>query len=104
MYRVPNRIKDILHSRIVKDDLGNVTLQGFQRIDTDEESKGPRFSQSFTQQGLLQRRNSSQSTRDRQHLAQFSESYNYMNNDQPMHVVFKVDIDIKISDLIMKIA
>ena len=27
-----------------------------------------------------------------------------MNNDQPMHVVFKVDIDIKISDLIIKIA
>ena len=27
-----------------------------------------------------------------------------MNNDQPMHVVFKVDIDIKISELIAKIA
>ena len=46
---------------------------------------------------------SSQSNRDKQHLAQFAESYNYMNNDQPMHIMIKVDVDIKIADLIIKI-
>ena len=46
---------------------------------------------------------SSQSNRDKQHLAQFAESYNYMNNDQPMHIMIKVDVDIKIADLITKI-
>lgn len=54
--------------------------------------------------GGLQRLHSSQSGRDRQHLAQFAESYNYMNNDQPMHIMIKVDVDIKVSDLIVKIA
>ena len=47
---------------------------------------------------------SSQSNRDRQHLAQFAESYNYMNNDQPMRIMIKVDNEIKIADLITKIA
>ena len=46
---------------------------------------------------------SSQSNRDKQHLAQFAESYNYMNNDQPMRIMIKVDVDIKIADLITKI-
>ena len=36
-------------------------------------------------------------------MAQFAESYNYMNNDQPMHIMIKVDVDIKIADLITKI-
>ena len=47
---------------------------------------------------------SSQSHRDRQHMAQFAESYNYINNDQPMHIMIKVDNDIKIADLITKIS
>ena len=29
VYRVPNRIKDILHNKIVKNDQGMITLQGF---------------------------------------------------------------------------
>ena len=53
--------------------------------------------------GGLQRMHSSQSNRDKQHLAQFAESYNYMNNDQPMRIMIKVDVDIKIADLITKI-
>ena len=53
--------------------------------------------------GGIQRMHSSQSNRDKQHLAQFAESYNYMNNDQPMHIMIKVDVDIKIADLITKI-
>ena len=31
------------------------------------------------------------------------ESYNYMNNDQPMRIMIKVDNEIKIADLITKI-
>ncbi len=54
--------------------------------------------------GTLQRMHSSQSNRDNRHLAQFAESYNYMNNDQPMRVVLKVDNDILIADLITKIS
>ena len=36
VYRVNNRIKDILHDKVVKDDQGRVTLQGFKRIDSDD--------------------------------------------------------------------
>ena len=46
---------------------------------------------------------SSQSTRDQQHLAQFAESYNYINNDQPMRIMIKVDNEITVADLITKI-
>ena len=47
---------------------------------------------------------SSQSNRDRKHLAQFTESYNYMTNDQPMHIQIKVDNEIKLKDVATKIA
>ena len=90
----------------MKDENGNVTLQGFQRLDSERDSESGTFSIAGTNSGggALQRMHSSQSNRDRQHLAQFAESYNYMNNDQPMRVVLKVDIDIKIADLITKIS
>ena len=29
VYRIPNRIKDILQNKTVKDDQGRITLQGF---------------------------------------------------------------------------
>ena len=105
VYRVPNRIKDILHNKIVKNDQGMITLQGFQRIDlnTERDSESGVFSISNDRGGNLQRMHSSQSNRDRQHLQQFAESYNYMNNDQPMRIMIKVDNDIKIRDLVTKI-
>ena len=105
MYRMPNRVKDILQNKTVKDENGNITLQGFQRLDsaTERDSDSGAFSIQNSQVGGLQRMHSSQSNRDKQHLAQFAESYNYMNNDQPMHIMIKVDVDIKISDLVTKI-
>ena len=72
VYRVPNRTKDILHQKIVKDDAGNVTLQGFHRVDsnTERDSESGSFAMSNTNPGgTLQRMHSSQSNRDRQHLA-----------------------------------
>ena len=102
---MPNRVKDILQNKTVKDENGNITLQGFQRLDsaTERDSDSGAFSIQNSQVGGLQRMHSSQSNRDKQHLAQFAESYNYMNNDQPMHIMIKVDVDIKISDLVTKI-
>ena len=108
VYRVNNRIKDILHDKVVKDDQGRVTLQGFKRIDSDDQSER-RLSQftlgtsGFSNAGALQRMHSSQSNRSNQHMQQFVESYNYMNNDQPMRIMIKVDNEIKIADLITKI-
>ena len=85
VYRVNNRIKDILHNKVVKDDQGRVTLQGFKRIDSDDVSER-HLSQftlgtGFSNAGALQRMHSSQSNRSNQHLQQFAESYNYINND-----------------------
>ena len=69
-------------NKTVKDEHGNITLQGFQRIDSERDSESGAFSmQNSNPGGNLQRMHSSQSNRDRQHLAQFAESYNYMNND-----------------------
>ena len=68
VYRVNNRIKDILHDKVVKDDQGRVTLQGFKRIDSDDQSE-KRLSQftlgtsGFSNAGALQRMHSSQSNR-----------------------------------------
>lgn len=69
--------------KIAKDEHGNVTLQGLQRLDSERDSESGTFSMAgaTTSGGALQRMHSSQSNRDRQHLAQFAESYNYMNND-----------------------
>ena len=100
MHRIPNRLKDILNNKIVKDDDGNVSLAGFQRLESnDSESE-------FSRQGTshLRRMHSSQSNRDKKHLAQFTESYNYMTNDQPMHIQIKVDNEIKMKDVATKIA
>ena len=70
-------------NKTVKDENGNVTLQGFQRLDsnTERDSESGAFSIQNSNVGNLQRIHSSQSNRDKQHLAQFAESYNYMNND-----------------------
>ena len=38
VYRVPNRVKDILSNKIVRDEQGKVSLAGFQRMETDLES------------------------------------------------------------------
>lgn len=104
VYRVTNRVKDILHNKIMKDENGMITLQGFQRIDSERDSESGIFSISNSHQGgTLQRMQSSQSNRDNQHLKQFAESYNYMNNDQPMRIIIKVDNEIKIKDLATKI-
>ena len=88
--------------------MGRITLQGFARKDSDQQSDGTSvggiFANINSNAGALQRMASNQSNRDRQHVVQFQESYNYMNNDQPMRIVIKVDNDIKISDLIKKIS
>lgn len=34
IYRLPNKIKDILNNRIVRDEAGNITLQGLHRAET----------------------------------------------------------------------
>ena len=70
---------------MVKDDQGRVTLQGFKRIDSDDVSER-HLSQftlgtGFSNAGALQRMHSSQSNRSNQHMQQFAESYNYINND-----------------------
>ena len=71
VYRVPNRVKDILQNKIVKDEHGNVTLQGFQRLDSERDSESGSFSLAgaTTTGGALQRMHSSQSNRDKMHLA-----------------------------------
>ena len=51
VYRVPNRVKDILQNKIVKDENGNVTLQGFQRLDSERDSESGTFSIAGTNSG-----------------------------------------------------
>ena len=107
VYRIPNRIKDILQNKTVKDDQGRITLQGFRRADSEQSettSIGGIFGMNAFNAGAIQRMQSNQSTRDKQHLAQFHDSYNYMYNDQPMRIVIKVDNEIKIADLIKKVS
>ena len=96
VYRVPNRVKDILNNKTMRDESGKLTLLGYSRLDSDRESDSGMHS--------ISRMQSSQSMREKKHLAQFNEQYNYMNNDQPMHIKLKVDNDIRIKDLIIKIA
>ena len=36
VYRIPNRIKDILNGKVVKDEDGNVSLAGFQRMESND--------------------------------------------------------------------
>ena len=55
VHRIPNRLKDILHSKIVKDDAGNITLQGFHRVDsnTERDSESGVFSMQNSNAGAL---------------------------------------------------
>ena len=36
MHRIPNRLKDIINGKIVKDEDGNVSLAGFQRMESND--------------------------------------------------------------------
>lgn len=57
-------------NKIVQDENGNVTLQGFQRLDSERDSEsGFSLAGQTMSGGALQRMHSSQSGRDRQHLA-----------------------------------
>jgi len=48
--RIPNRVKDILMNKIVRDENGNLTLQGCHRLDsnTERDSESGSFSMAGT--------------------------------------------------------
>ena len=73
IYRIPNRIKDILNNKTIKDENGKLQLMGYGRLDSERDSESG--------YNNLSRMQSSQSMREKKHLAQFNEQYNYMNND-----------------------
>lgn len=105
IYRIPNKVKDILNNRTLRDEAGNITLQGMQRLDSERESESGMYSSSSVFQNVgRERSNTTQSTRDRIQLQQFTEQFNYMTNDQPIHIHLKVENDIRIRDLITKIS
>jgi len=96
VYRLPNKVKDIINGLIRKDQDGN--YQGRQADESEQSQQHQSVSSAHYRNERMQ------STRERAQLQNFTDSYNYSMNDQPIRVHVKVESEIEVSQLIQKIS